>query len=86
MSSRFLCKECDQINEEEAILIAPNPFFPNPLVEDDTICGCPDCFEVNSLVRACDTPECGHRATCGTPTKTGYVWSCYEHIPKEEEE
>jgi len=76
--ARFSCTECDWVGEGNMVLTAPHPFSEN---EGDTINGCPQCREANSLRRACDTPGCPRQASNGTPTPDGYVWSCHEHRP-----
>ena len=71
----LVCTErCGWSGKSDDKLVAPNPFNP---AED--IVGCPGCFEVNTLVYACDV--CQKRACCGTPTEDGYRWTCSKHTP-----
>lgn len=76
--SRFTCEECNWNGPEEDVLRAPNPFS-----EDvDTIMGCPDCRDVNTLRLACDEPGCCDFVTCGTPAPNGYRRTCSDHVPR----
>ena len=33
-----------------------------------------------------DGNACGERRTCGSPTPSGYLWTCGEHRPHDKEE
>lgn len=59
------------------ILVAPNPF-----ISDTDIDGCPSCKEINTIVRACDEPDCWEESTCGTSTPDGYKFTCGDHMPR----
>jgi len=74
----YVCEECG--DETAVYLSAPNPFN-----RGETIVGCPSCWSVDSLVRACW--KCKAPATSGTPNAGGfrYVHSCFKHRPKENE-
>ena len=67
MMSKLICEECDWHGQDEDMLTAINPFD-----KDDTIIGCPKCFAINTLLPACDVPECWQVVSCGTPTPGGY--------------
>ena len=30
----------------------------------------------------CDEPGCMKQATCGSPSPTGYRWTCFDHRPE----
>jgi len=68
---------CHWQGDESSILHAPNPFDPNY-----TVNGCPSCFSINTIIYACDEPDCWQEATCGTPTEDGYRQTCGKHIPR----
>jgi hypothetical protein len=74
--SRLKCEECNWIGEQKKVLVSPNPFN-----KDESICGCPVCFEVGTMRRVCDDSECKDKATCGTSTSSGYWWTCGKHRP-----
>jgi len=71
------CNECAWKGVESAILTAKNPFY-----EGDIINGCPQCKSVDTIIYACDEPECWLDASCGTPTDNGYRSTCGKHVPK----
>lgn len=75
---KWLCEECKWCGPDEELLRAPNPFSED---ETDTMTGCPQCREPNTMGRACDEPGCEQPAGNGTPTPNGYRWSCYPHRP-----
>lgn len=75
MQSRYFC-ECGWRGNEDQILIAPNPFDGS-----DDLTGCPECKSTNSVILACDEQGCWRKATCGTPTLSGYRQTCGDHIP-----
>ena len=76
---KTICNErgCEWRGYENEILQAKNPFDASM-----TIYSCPKCHGVNTLVFACDEPDCWKEVACGTPTKTGYRSTCGQHIPK----
>lgn len=74
---KYMCPECWWHGTEDEILSAPHPF-----VKSESVYGCPDCMEVNTLLLACDEPGCWATATCGTPTENGYRNTCGKHRPK----
>jgi hypothetical protein len=79
MADKWLCDECKWCGPDSAILRAPNPFSDD---ETDTMVGCPECREPNTMTRACDEAGCEQQAGMGTPTANrGYVWSCFKHRP-----
>ena len=82
MNHKVVCTEgrCDWHGWDWEMLSAPDPFN-----DGDTISACPACREINSVVVACDEPECWKEATCGMPTKAGYRQTCGKHRPREEE-
>lgn len=79
--AKFQCTECRWAGHEDEVLSAPNPFAE----DNETMLGCPDCREANTMRRACDEPGCFLQAGNGTPTGDGsyggYKWSCFEHRP-----
>lgn len=77
--ARFHCTECFWTGPEAQVLTAPNPFAE----ETETMMGCPDCREAGTMRRACDTDGCTLQAGNGTPTDSGYVWSCFAHRPQK---
>lgn len=82
MSIRYTCPECGWHGDEIHVLWADDPF----LQSGHQISGCPECKACECLERACDVPTCPRPAMCSTPTKDGYVTSCEEHRPKDDEE
>jgi hypothetical protein len=79
MTVKHICWECKWRGTSDDWLVAKNPFN-----NEDTILGCPQCFDINTLYMACDEPECWKPASCGTPTENGYRNTCGEHRPKED--
>jgi len=69
--------DCFWTGVEGEILHAPNPFDPNNILN-----GCPLCRQINTIVYACDEPDCWCEATCGTPIDDGYRQTCGGHRPK----
>ena len=51
---------------------------PDPFNEGDMLYACPDCRD-QSLVLACDEPNCNQQATCGFPILNGYRQTCSNH-------
>lgn len=76
---KIICNEfrCSWQGLEGEALTAPNPFEPT-----ETVSGCPECLGIDTIVYACDEPDCWKSATCGTPTKEGYRSTCGKHMPK----
>ena len=72
---RWLCNECGHVSE--TYLTAPSPFD-----SGDTIAGCENCKEVNSMEAACW--KCDRPGTIGTPASTEfrYINTCFEHNPE----
>lgn len=75
--TKYSCTECEWHGEDSQLLRAQNPFAD----DTDTMVGCPECREPNSMRRVCDEPECWLEASCGTPTPTGYRTTCGKHKP-----
>ena len=67
---------------EKEVLKAPSPFNP----EEDLLDGCPKCLQIGTIREACDERDCWMEVTRGTPTKDGYRFTCWLHMPKTEEE
>ena len=74
---KWKCSECQTIIDEDALLVADNPFVKKRIVQ-----GCPSCFTVNSMVVVCDEYGCEKLATFGYPTSEGYKNTCGEHMMK----
>lgn len=79
MTERYRCNDCDAIVEETEILRVPNP-----LRNKDTLNGCPRCLSVTAFSRMCDEPGCDEFISRGTPTPSGYRFTCEEHVPKKD--
>ena len=72
---KLFCHECGWSGFE--VLRSHNPFkLPD---KKEIILGCPGCLDINTLIRACDYPECDRKANCGFPIKDGYKFTCEEH-------
>ena len=82
MNRKVKCSEyrCSWQGTERETLTAPNPF---DLVPQGVIEGCPECKEINTIVKVCDEPDCWEPVSCGTPTEDGYRSTCGKHRPKE---
>lgn len=79
---KWFCLECGWCDREH--LVALNPFDPS-----SDVVGCPQCFEVNSLVGACDIDGCCEPSTCGAPSlnpETAYLMTCSKHFQGKETE
>lgn len=74
MKLRCVEHRCDWRGTDKEMLEAPNPFDAT-----ETVTGCPDCKDVNTLQEACDEPDCWEFSSCGTPTPTGYRRTCGKH-------
>lgn len=80
--TKYICDECEWKGKDEDLLRAPLLRAPNPFSEDgDTMFGCPQCREPNTMIVACDEVGCWEQVSCGTPTPTGYRSTCYRHKP-----
>lgn len=76
--THWICEACCHICTDAEVLRAPNPFDPSfPVV------GCPTCRLISTLTQVCDVDGCVRRVSCGTPTASGYRWTCGEHQPEE---
>jgi len=75
-SSKLLCLECGWVGTYHDILSAKNPF------QKGEIIACPECKEIGHLSFVCEVDGCEKEATCGTPTKGGYLRCCGEHFRK----
>lgn len=77
MSKKLMCGSCDWRGTTEDTLEAPHPFSPG-----ETLTGCPQCKEVNSMRRGCYFRGCLEEGNCGSPhPEHRYVWHCYAHSP-----
>jgi hypothetical protein len=74
---KLKCKGCRWTGLQNEALHAINPFAD----DNETMIGCPQCREPNSMMTLCDEPECPKEGTCGTPTLKGYRRTCFEHRP-----
>lgn len=79
-NERVICSywRCEWAGPMSQALSAPDPFN-----EGNTLYACPKCRDM-TMVTACDEPGCNHKATCGTPTPSGYRSTCCTHMPKEQ--
>lgn len=75
---KYTCAECEWCGPETELLQAQNPFAD----DIDTMVGCPNCREPNSMRRSCDEDGCSEVANCGTPTSAGYRMTCSRHQPE----
>jgi hypothetical protein len=75
MSNRYKCVQCDNICQEGEVLHSQNPFDIT-----EAIVGCPLCKSVDSLVTACEVPDCTREASCGWPSPTGFHVTCGQHM------
>ena len=75
---RVLCEDfkCGWHGVLSETLTAEHPF-----ISCETIRGCPKCKTPQDFFLACDEPECWQKATCGTPTVSGYRQTCHQHVP-----
>ena len=75
---KYTCSECDHLTMEP--LSAVNPFD-----SQDTITGCPNCKQAESLKVACMALGCQREASSGTPGGWGYryAWLCWKHYYDE---
>ena len=73
---KVICEECNWHGLTIELLHAQNPFDVT-----EHILGCPNCKTINSLVVACDEPDCWSESSCGTPTLQGYRRTCHKHYP-----
>ena len=64
------CTECGHVHENDALLVAPNPFDP-----EQTLTGCPDCKEIGQFREVCQAPGCRNDATCGKPNWRGFRYA-----------
>ena len=85
----LICKDCDSIISESAVLRAENPFNP-----EDELLGCPNCKAVDHRVRhrprrhhqfrmACAASGCTSEVSMGMPHEDGvYRATCSNHGPE----
>lgn len=78
MSDKRICQECGWRGVASAVVTAPSPFHVN-----DTVQGCPRCFEIQTMRIACDSDGCWREMSSGTPTEAGYRMTCGEHRPRK---
>ena len=74
---KILCDECGWIGITTDMLTAKNPFNAK-----QTIDGCPNCREVNTLMLCCDEPNCSWSVCVTSETATGTRRTCEEHRPR----
>lgn len=67
---------CDWHGDRNDALQAPDPFLVG-----NVLFACPRCCE-QTVVTACDEPDCWEQDTIGTPTPTGYRRTCSKHEPQ----
>jgi hypothetical protein len=77
--TRVLCSDyrCRWHGTRAEVLRAPSPFDAEQMLN-----GCPKCKAVDTIVTACDEPDCWEPVSCGTPTPTGYRNTCGKHFPE----
>lgn len=74
-TNRWKCRECGHICTADHILYADNPFDSSKV-----ICGCPACYEVESLDKACEVEDCDQLSSSGWPDEKGeYHYTCHRH-------
>jgi hypothetical protein len=76
--NKRVCEVCDWRGVKDQVLHAANPFTNDKL---ETISGCPQCLNVETLRAACDELDCWDKVTCGTTTPDGYRSTCGIHNP-----
>lgn len=82
MSERWRCTECESEAEAERVNVTVTRS--DGTREGRQMYVCALCLGLETtLVRLCDHDGCREIASCGTPTKDGYVSSCYRHAPRE---
>lgn len=75
--SKWTCADCDWHGTDDQFLVAFNPFKPGT---GESILGCPQCKEVNTMLELCDEPGCLQLAGCGFPTDDGgFRRTCFNH-------
>lgn len=74
--AKFKCSECDWQGQESEVLRAPNPFSE----DDETMIGCPDCRQPETMRVVCVEAGCWKEAGCGINTPHGYRVVCSEHF------
>ena len=78
VEQKFRCTECYWRGIGAEVLSADNPFDPG-----DSVSGCPKCNGINTMSMLCEQDGCWDEATCGNPSKRGYMHTCGKHQPKE---
>lgn len=69
------CANCGWHGQSSETLQAPNPFE-----RRETIAGCPQCLQVETIGVACFEDGCWQQATCGFNTPQGYRHTCGKHM------
>lgn len=77
MTQRYRCDMCDHMFSDDDILIGKNPFIPS-----FSICGCPNCKEIEHFIILCDIDGCKEEPCGGKPTRHGYKTLCSAHFDK----
>lgn len=75
------CSACAEVVNQPGILRAPNPFTEDA---EDFIVGCSTCGAVESFERVCDASTCRTPASHGTPSPSGYRFTCDDHTPEDQ--
>ena len=74
-SNRIKCVNCNSVFRDDELLIAPHPFL-----ENEEICGCPFCREVEGFDLVCDAPGCQNTIAVGRTWPDGvYRNTCHQH-------
>lgn len=74
-TDKLRCRECYWTGKDAEALKAANPFR-----VDELTYGCPECREINSLIKVCDEPSCRRDASCGFMQSNGaYRQTCSKH-------
>ena len=60
LRDKCVCANCGWHGLRSNLLEARHPFIPR-----DVVVGCPSCFEVDTIRKACEFPRCHEEVTCG---------------------
>jgi hypothetical protein len=70
------CTECKWLGPASAIKVVQDPDE-----ADNAWSICPECRMAENFDIVCADTECQKIGSCGTPSKDGYKFTCFEHRP-----